>query len=84
MQTFITDLGEVSLQPATGGIFKVHLYEEEPGPTEEDEATIAEYLLWDKKAEGGFPGINISFIPPPLSKPLLTETKSTFGSRTMD
>ncbi|KAH8778269.1 Rdx family-domain-containing protein [Hyaloscypha sp. PMI_1271] len=55
LQTFSTDLGEVSLQPATGGIFKVHLYDEEPGPTEEDEATIAEYLLWDRKAEGGFP-----------------------------
>jgi predicted Rdx family selenoprotein len=53
-------LGEVSLQPGTGGIFKVHLYDEEPGPTEEDEATIEEYLLWDRKAEGGFPGMNIS------------------------
>jgi predicted Rdx family selenoprotein len=55
-------LGEVSLQPATGGIFKVHLYDEEPGPTEEDEATIEEYLLWDRKAEGGFPGMRASFV----------------------
>jgi predicted Rdx family selenoprotein len=56
LQTFGADLGEVSLQPATGGIFNVHLYDEEPGPTEEDEATVEEYLLWDRKAEGGFPG----------------------------
>ena len=56
LQTFGTDLGEVALQPATGGIFKVHLYTEELGASEDDEATVQEYLLWDRKAEGGFPG----------------------------
>jgi predicted Rdx family selenoprotein len=60
LQTFGTDLGEISLQPATGGIFKVHLYDEEPGPTEVDEATVEEHLLWDRKAEGGFPGMSPS------------------------
>ncbi|KAN0114757.1 Rdx family domain containing protein [Hyaloscypha variabilis] len=55
LQTFSTDLGEVSLQPSTGGTFKVYLYDEEPGATENDEVTIEEYLLWDRKAESGFP-----------------------------
>jgi predicted Rdx family selenoprotein len=63
LQTFGTDLGEISLQPATGGIFKVHLYDEEPGPTEVDEATVEEHLLWDRKAEGGFPGMSPIYFP---------------------
>jgi Rdx family protein len=63
LQTFGTDLGEISLQPATGGIFKVHLYDEEPGPTEVDEAIVEEHLLWDRKAEGGFPGMSPTYFP---------------------
>jgi predicted Rdx family selenoprotein len=63
LQTFGTDLGEISLQPATGGIFKVHLYDEEPGPTEVDEAAVEEHLLWDRKAEGGFPGMSPIYFP---------------------
>jgi Rdx family len=62
LQTFSTDLGEVSLQPSTGGTFKVYLYDEEPGATENDEVTIEEYLLWDRMAESGFPGNESSFV----------------------
>jgi len=51
----------VSLQPSTGGIFKVYLYDEEPGAAENDDVTIEEYLLWDRKAESGFPGMIPSF-----------------------
>ena len=40
LSTFGTDLGEVALIPGTGGIFQVHC----------DGA-----LLWDRKAQGGFP-----------------------------
>ncbi|AOB31161.1 hypothetical protein AKI39_11295 [Bordetella sp. H567] len=40
LSTFGTDLGEVALLPGTGGIFQVHC----------DGA-----LLWDRKAQGGFP-----------------------------
>ena len=40
LSTFGTDLGEVALIPGTGGIFQVHC----------DGA-----LIWDRKAQGGFP-----------------------------
>ena len=40
LSTFGTDLGEVALQPGTGGIFQVHCDGE---------------LLWDRKAQSGFP-----------------------------
>ena len=53
----------MSLQPSTGGIFKVYLYDEEPGATENDDVTIEEYLLWDRKAESGFPGMILLSLP---------------------
>jgi len=40
LSTFGQDLGEVALQPGTGGIFQVHV----------DDA-----LVWDRAAQGGFP-----------------------------
>ena len=58
LSTFGTTIGEIALIPATGGIFTVHLTHK---PLSEDgfananaEATTT--LLWDRKAEGGFPG----------------------------
>ncbi|KAH8658732.1 Rdx type Seleno protein, partial [Tricladium varicosporioides] len=42
LSTFSTSLGEVALQPSTGGTFRAP-------------ATIQKHLLWDRKAEGGFP-----------------------------
>ena len=42
LQTFSDELAEVALRPATGGVFRV-----EAGDT----------LVWDRKAEGGFPEI---------------------------
>jgi len=57
LQTFSTSLGEVALQPSTGGIFKIYLYNEERAASKDEPATIQEYLLWDRKAEGGFPGM---------------------------
>ena len=41
LQTFGQDLGEVALQPGTGGTFQVTLNEDT--------------LLWCRKTEGGFP-----------------------------
>ncbi|CZS90136.1 uncharacterized protein RAG0_01291 [Rhynchosporium agropyri] len=55
MSTFSTSLGEVALQPSTGGTFIVHLQTESPSETEGFPATIRQHLLWDRKAEGGFP-----------------------------
>ena len=40
LSTFSTDLGEVALQPGTGGVFQVSCNGE---------------LLWDRKRDGGFP-----------------------------
>jgi len=55
LQTFGTTLGEVALQPSTGGTFKIYLYDEDPAASADEPASIQEYLLWDRKAEGGFP-----------------------------
>lgn len=40
LSTFSTDLGEVALQPGTGGIFQI---------------TYDGELVWDRKRDGGFP-----------------------------
>lgn len=52
LSTFSTAIGEVALVPATGGIFQVHLtYKSEAN----EAAAPQEFLIWDRKAEGGFP-----------------------------
>ncbi len=40
LSTFSTDVGEVALIPATGGLYQVH---------------VGEQLVWDRKMDGGFP-----------------------------
>ena len=40
LQTFNTDLGEVRLVPGTGGVFEV---------------TVNGDIVWERKADGGFP-----------------------------
>jgi selenoprotein W-related protein len=42
LQTFGQDLGSVTLVPGTGGIFQI---------------TLDGALIWDRKAEGGFPDV---------------------------
>ncbi|MET0605735.1 MAG: SelT/SelW/SelH family protein [Beijerinckiaceae bacterium] len=44
LSTFSTDLGEVALVPATGGVFQI---------------TCNETLIWDRKTDGGFPDAKI-------------------------
>ena len=46
LQTFRTRLGEVALVPGTDGVFRVTL-----------DAGDGPVLLWDRKADGGFPEI---------------------------
>ncbi|MFC8924164.1 SelT/SelW/SelH family protein [Cellulosimicrobium sp. NPDC057127] len=46
LQTFRTRLGEVALVPGTGGVFRVTL-----------DAGDGPVLLWDRKADGGFPEV---------------------------
>ncbi|KFY73387.1 hypothetical protein V499_06523 [Pseudogymnoascus sp. VKM F-103] len=62
LSTFSTDLGEVALQPATGGVFSIEIfYNTTPGSTSQAETgtitslTVESKLLWDRKTEGGFP-----------------------------
>ncbi|KAK5676613.1 hypothetical protein LTS10_010914 [Elasticomyces elasticus] len=54
LSTFGTTIGEIALIPATGGIFTVYLTYK-PGHTAETE----HLLIWDRKAEGGFPETKI-------------------------
>jgi selenoprotein W-related protein len=42
LTTFTTDVGELALQPGTGGVFRVAVDEE---------------VLWDRQVEGGFPDL---------------------------
>lgn len=57
LSTFGTSIGEIALIPATGGLFTVHLtYKPE---SESKEVQAQEVLIWDRKAEGGFPETKI-------------------------
>jgi len=53
LSTFSTSLGEVALKPSTGGTFVVEIFYS-PG-TQGDSINIKRRILWDRKAEGGFP-----------------------------
>lgn len=57
LSTFGTAIGEIALIPSSGGIFTVYLTHVPPGSEETTEAQ--EVLLWDRKAEGGFPETKI-------------------------
>ncbi|KXH30805.1 selT/selW/selH selenoprotein domain-containing protein [Colletotrichum simmondsii] len=50
LSTFGTSIGEVALQPSTGGTFTVTLTHQPTGAT-----TTSSTILWDRKTEGGFP-----------------------------
>ncbi|KAI5210675.1 hypothetical protein E4T39_00029 [Aureobasidium subglaciale] len=53
LSTFGTAIGEIALIPATGGLFQVYLTHVPLGS--EEGGQPQEILLWDRKAEGGFP-----------------------------
>lgn len=59
LSTFGGSIGEVALIPATGGLFTVHLTYKPESNSESGEAETQEVLLWDRKAEGGFPETKI-------------------------
>ncbi|KAK3114472.1 hypothetical protein LTR53_007204 [Teratosphaeriaceae sp. CCFEE 6253] len=54
LSTFGTDIGEIALIPATGGIFTVHLTHKPVNAAETQQT-----LLWDRKTERGFPETKI-------------------------
>lgn len=47
LSTFNLSLGEVALQPSTGGVFIVKMYH--------GEVQTEGKVLWDRKTDGGFP-----------------------------
>ncbi|KAJ8116546.1 hypothetical protein OPT61_g2050 [Boeremia exigua] len=58
LSTFGTQIGEIALIPATGGLFQVELTYIPPSPTsssDQGEVQTQKVLLWDRKTEGGFP-----------------------------
>ncbi|KAL2283478.1 hypothetical protein FJTKL_09820 [Diaporthe vaccinii] len=67
LSTFSTSLGEVALQPSTGGTFTVEIFHSptttspssasppQPGPGGAGGISPARTVLWDRKADGGFP-----------------------------
>ena len=62
LSTFGGSIGEVALIPATGGLFTVHLtYKPQgtEGAASNGDVQVQEVLIWDRKAEGGFPETKI-------------------------
>ncbi|PKY04864.1 hypothetical protein P168DRAFT_326636 [Aspergillus campestris IBT 28561] len=66
LSTFSTQLGEVALVPATGGLFAITLFyyplkneDQSEGQSEgqEGQGAVQETLLWDRKRDGGFPEV---------------------------
>lgn len=58
LSTFSTALGEVALQPSTGGTFVVeilHAPQATPSSTSTTATNIQPRVLWDRKTDGGFP-----------------------------
>ena len=62
LSTFGGSIGEVALIPATGGLFTVHLTykpQQSEGASADGDVQVQEVLIWDRKAEGGFPETKI-------------------------
>lgn len=64
MSTFGLAIGEIALVPSTGGLFSVTLTykplpeqiaEGPPNDEQQQDLDVRTVLLWDRKAEGGFP-----------------------------
>ncbi|ORY63439.1 Rdx type Seleno protein, partial [Pseudomassariella vexata] len=57
LSTFSTALGEVALQPSTGGTFVVDIFFAHSSSLSSSDPypTIQQRTLWDRKTDGGFP-----------------------------
>ncbi|KAI1661693.1 Rdx family-domain-containing protein [Daldinia decipiens] len=55
LSTFSTSLGEVALQPSTGGTFVVEIFFQQPNNATHSPPTTQQRVLWDRKTDGGFP-----------------------------
>lgn len=61
LSTFSTSIGEVALIPSTGGVFTIDIvHSGSPSSPDavmqEGQVTTQMSRLWDREAEGGFPG----------------------------
>ncbi|KAL6692600.1 Rdx family domain-containing protein [Trichoderma pleuroticola] len=55
LSTFSLSLGEVALQPSTGGTFIVTIHHLSPASSSSSSASVQSTTLWDRKTDGGFP-----------------------------
>ncbi|KAK0711068.1 Rdx family-domain-containing protein [Lasiosphaeris hirsuta] len=55
LSTFSTALGEVALQPSTGGIFVIEITAPSASLVGEPAPQLQRFTLWDRKIDGGFP-----------------------------
>ncbi|KAL6823880.1 Rdx family domain-containing protein [Trichoderma camerunense] len=57
LSTFSLSLGEVALQPSTGGTFIVTIHHLSPASSSSSTspASVQSTTLWDRKTDGGFP-----------------------------
>ncbi|KAJ4860385.1 rdx family domain-containing protein [Trichoderma breve] len=58
LSTFSLSLGEVALQPSTGGTFIVTIHHLSPSTSTSSSsppASVQSTVLWDRKTDGGFP-----------------------------
>ncbi|EHK16656.1 uncharacterized protein TRIVIDRAFT_19584, partial [Trichoderma virens Gv29-8] len=56
LSTFSLSLGEVALQPSTGGTFIVTIHHLPPSSSSSSTtASLQSTTLWDRKTDGGFP-----------------------------
>ncbi|RFU81675.1 seleno domain [Trichoderma arundinaceum] len=55
LSTFSLSLGEVALQPSTGGTFVVTIHHPSSSSSTGDPSSTQATTLWDRKTDGGFP-----------------------------
>lgn len=55
LSTFGTGIGEISLIPATGGLFYIELTQKRDA-----DQTLSTSTIWDRKVDGGFPETKVS------------------------
>ncbi|KAL2834074.1 Rdx family-domain-containing protein [Aspergillus pseudoustus] len=59
LSTFSTDIGEISLVPRTGGLFRVTIFPSTTTSTSSKEGAGDGTVLWDRKRDGGFPEVKV-------------------------
>ena len=65
LSTFSTCLGEVALIPSSGGVFTVTIFHSGVGVTTAGtDGQTEEKVIWDRKRDGGFPGLFLASIHP--------------------